>query len=259
MAQHPDTPASIEIRYNLGIETYLRSVADFAMVEDHRDHARKHRQQWILNRIYWTAGIGAVCYWFLLSRNGAGTISEIRLLCGSGVAMIIVGVLISGFPLMKHRKQIAKAAVLQHRAAVGPHMFSPTVLRANAEGIEIRNSVKVVHTAWAAVVRMHRSSLTVFVELVDGSGPMIPLDQVDEDSIESLTRIVDRFAAGSDAEHRVIVRVLNDQSMFCPACKYECRGIGEARCPECGREITTEDIMFTDTAAMVLVEKHLSK
>lgn len=51
-------------------------------------------------------------------------------------------------------------------------------------------------------------------------------------------------------------RVRRSRRPFCPACGYDLIGLSEARCPECGRRFTLEELWAAWVAAYVGADSH---
>jgi len=48
--------------------------------------------------------------------------------------------------------------------------------------------------------------------------------------------------SASPVQHDRVTGYLAQHDFECPLCEYNLRGVGAARCPECGREVTEADI-----------------
>ena len=251
------SPEPIEIRYDLTIEAYLRAIADWALDEQFVPHAKKYRTGILMRWFWWILAAAIGVYWFLRANNDPDIAGEIRVLCiGLGV-IVFAGVAAPKLSLMRVRKTMAKETVLQQRTQTAPHRFSPTVLRIGSDGIEYVDSVRTIRTEWAGVVGVRRTRSALFIETVDDFGPIIPVDAIDGPTLAKIEALVGANAGGAEAEGRVIVRVLRDRDLLCPGCKYQCRGVAAPRCPECGRAITKDDLLLSESAAHVLLREYL--
>lgn len=241
---------AVEFEYELTMEAYLRATTDRALAEDYLVYARQYRRRFLFTSIGWTV-FGVSAFGAMLSFSGGyqELLFHIGVILGF-ILLILAGVFLwIGLPISRHRVAVARSVIEQARAQVGPHMFEKKRLRADHDGIEWGGSLKTFRAAWPAVIGVDEHGGYLAICFDDGSGPIIPVDQVKPGEVGALKDLVARFAGGDDAEAKMIARVLRGRSFACPGCGYDCQGAGANVCPECGRTITAADFQVSKKVA----------
>ncbi len=142
-----------------------------------------------------------------------------------------------------------RAALEQHLAELRRAPSAPTTIEVGARGVRVASGDAASEFGWSYFER---------VEVIEGflafawhralGGIAVPLGAFASPGAGEEFRAKAHewlVASGHDAGSRVRA-LIGDRSVLCPRCAYQLRGITEARCPECGRDVTTFDIDRVD-------------
>lgn len=117
-----------------------------------------------------------------------------------------------------------------------------TRVTVEGEGVRSKNTYGESLVCWRAISDCHASPAGVCIHTGRLDGMCIPACAfADPAEMEAMVACVRerRLAAGGDAD-AVAARVLASHDVSCAGCGYQMRGLGMARCPECGMKVDVE-------------------